>query len=187
MKNRLSIPSVVGLYIAACMLVGSIFLPWWGMTFFAPQYPEGLNVTVYPTKIDGEIDIINGLNHYIGMIEISEQNFSELQFLPYVIAGMALFTVMVAITRKKSLLVGLVSLFGVGGILGIYDIQRWLYNFGNNLDPMAPIKVPPFTPPIIGDNQIANFVTHSYFTYGSFLIGLAFVLMLIPLWRDRKR
>lgn len=187
MDKKLSVSSVISLCGAAALIVGSIFLPWWGMTFFAPQYPEGLNVTIYPTKMDGKIDIINGLNHYIGMTEISEANFPELTYLPYLIGGLALLTLIVAIARKKSLLYGLIGLFGIGGVLGLYDIHRWLYNFGNNLDPKAPIKIAPFTPPIFGDNKIANFTTHSYFTYGSLFIGLAFLLMLFPLWRDRRR
>ncbi len=187
MNKKISALSVIGLWIAAALLVGSIFLPWWGMTFFAPQYPEGLKVIVYPTKMDGRVDIINGLNHYIGMMEISEKSFSELRFLPYVIGGFAVLTLIVAITRKRSLLYGLVGMFAIGGILGLYDIHRWLTNFGTNLDPKAPIKIAPFVPPMIGTNKIANFTTHSYFTYGSFFIGLAFLLMLLPLWRDRKQ
>ena len=48
---------------------------------FAPQYPEGLNIIVYPNKLEGEIDIVNGLNHYIGMANFSEKNFPELSYL----------------------------------------------------------------------------------------------------------
>ncbi len=60
-------------------------------------------------------------------------------------------------------------------------------NYGTELDPRAPIQVDPFVPPIIGENTIANFVTNSYFTYGSFILGAAFLCLLFPLWRDRKR
>lgn len=38
-----------------------------GMKFFAPQYPEGLDIIVHPNTLKGDIDNINGLNHYIGM------------------------------------------------------------------------------------------------------------------------
>lgn len=187
MNRKLSASSVISLCIAAALLIGSIFLPWWGMTFMAPQYPEGLTVEVYPNKMEGPIDIINGLNHYIGMMVISEENFPELQYLPYVIGGMAALTLIVAFARKRSLLYGLIGIFAVGGLLGLYDIHRWLTNLGTNLDPKAPIDIAPFVPPLIGSNTIANFVTHSYFTYGSFLIGIAFLLMVVALWRDRAR
>lgn len=187
MNRKLSVPSVISLCLAAVILIGSIYLPWWGMTFTAPQYPEGLTVEVYPNKMEGPIEIINGLNHYIGMMVISEENFPELQYLPYVVGGMAALTLLVALARRKGLLYGLIGIFAVGGVLGLYDIKRWLTKLGTNLDPKAPIDIDPFVPPLLGSNKIANFVTDSYFSYGSMLIGIAFLLMLLPLWRDRKR
>lgn len=186
MSKPLSVASMSALIAAALLLVGSIFLPWWGMKFYAPQYPEGLDIIVYPNKLAGDIDIVNGLNHYIGMKEFSEEDFPELQYLPYIIGGLALLTLLVAFLRKKALIYGLIVLFAVGGALGIYDINRWLTNYGTNLDPRAPIEVEPFVPPVIGANTIANFVTESYFSYGSFFLGAAFLCLLFPLWRDRK-
>lgn len=187
MSKSLSRPSIIAICLSGILLIASIFFPWWGMRFFAPQYPEGLDIIVYPYKMEGEIDIVNGLNHYIGMKNFGEENFPELQYLPYIIGGMALLTFIVAFLRRKSLLYGLIGLFIVGGALGIYDIHRWLVNYGTDLDPKAPIKMDPFVPPIIGENTIANFVTNSYFTYGSFILGAAFLCLLFPLWRDRKR
>ncbi len=127
MSKRLSIASVIAICLAAILLVVSIFFPWWGMRFFAPQYPEGLDIIVYPYKMEGEIDIVNGLNHYIGMKSFGEENFPELKFLPYIIGGMAVLSLIVAFLRRKSLLYGLIGLFIVGGALGIYDIHRWLH------------------------------------------------------------
>lgn len=189
MGKKLSISSMILLIIAAALLAASILFPWWGMRFFAPQYPEGLDIIVYPYKLEDKNDvaIINGLNHYVGMKEFSEENFPELNYLSYIIGAFAILTLVVAIIRNKKLLVGLIGLFIVGGALGIFDIYRWLKSYGTNLDPMAPIDVPPFIPPIIGENTIANFVTHSYFTYGSFIIGIAFILMVIPLWKERVK
>lgn len=187
MSKKLSVPSMILLFVAAGLLVTSIFLPWWGMRFFAPQYPEGLDIVVYPYKMEGEISIINGLNHYIGMKPFSEESFPELSYLPYIIGLFALLTLVVGLLRNKKLLFGLIGLFVVGGALGIYDIHRWLKDFGTDLDPMAPIDLAPFVPPILGENTIANFITHSYFTYGSFVIGIAFLFMIIPLWRERRQ
>lgn len=187
MKTTFSMPSVISLCIAGILLVLSIFFPWWGMRFFAPQYPEGLDIIVYPNKLAGEIDIVNGLNHYIGMKQFSEEDFPELQYLPYIITGMALLALIVAFVRSKGLLYVLIGLFIVGGAIGIYDINRWLKDYGTNLDPKAPIEVDPFVPPIVGENTIANFVTDSYFGLGSYILGAAFLCVLFPLWRDRKQ
>ena len=155
------------------------------MEFYAPQYPEGLNIIVYPDKLEGEIDIVNGLNHYIGMKEFSEENFQELTYLKYLIGGLAALTLLIAILRRKSLLYFLIGIFSIGGMLGVWDLRRWLHDFGTNLDPMAPIKVDPFVPPILGENTLANFITNSYLGTGSYLVIAAFILLLIPIWKDR--
>jgi hypothetical protein len=157
------------------------------MKFYAPQYPEGLDIIVYSYKMSGQIDIINGLNHYIGMKNFSEASFPELKLLPYLLGGMALLTLIVGILRKRNFLFGLIALFVIGGIAGLYDIHRWLTDYGTQLDPHAPIKMKPFVPPIIGPNKIANFTTHSYFSYGAYLFGLSFILLLITVWKERKQ
>lgn len=187
LKNRLSLFSSALLGIAALVIAGSLFFPWWRMNFIAPQYPEGLNIIVYPHKLEGEIDIVNGLNHYIGMAEFSEENFPELSYLPFIIGGLAVLTLITALLRKKSFLYALIAIFTIGGSLGVYDLYRWLHNFGTNLSPTAPITIEPFVPPILGENTIANFVTHSYLGTGSYLILVAFLLILIPLWKDREQ
>jgi copper chaperone NosL len=185
--KKLSITSSILILVAAGFIVTSLFYPWWKMNFIAPQYPEGLNIIVFPDKLEGEIDIVNGLNHYIGMSEFSEENFPELNYLKYLIGGLAALTTLTAILRKKAMLYALIGLFVIGGALGVWDINRWLRNFGTNLDPMAPIKVDPFVPPILGENTLANFVTHSSLQPGTYFIIAAFILLLIPLWKDRKQ
>jgi copper chaperone NosL len=186
-SKKMSLASAISISIAGVLLVASLFFPWWGMNFIAPQYPEGLDIVVYPNKLKGNIDIINGLNHYIGMKPISEKSIPELAYLPHVIGLMALFTFVVAFVRKKSWLYVLIAVFVIGGALGIYDIHRWLVDFGTNLDDNAPIKIEPFVPPIWGENRIANFITNSYFTTGSYIVGIAFLCLLFPLWKERKK
>lgn len=186
MTKKLSNASVISLFVSATLIIIAIFLPWWGMKFFAPQYREGLNIIVYPYKLAGEIDIVNSLNHYIGMANFSEKSFPELQYLSFIVGAFALLIIIVALLRNKKLLYGLIGLFIVGAIVGLARMNYWLSEFGTNLDPMAPIEIEPFVPPIIGENTLANFITHSYFTYGAFLLILALLLMVYPLWRDRK-
>ncbi|MFE8701935.1 hypothetical protein ACFYKX_15140 [Cytobacillus sp. FJAT-54145] len=185
--KRLSFISSALLVLASLLIAGSIFFPWWAMNFIAPQYPEGLDIIVYPNKLEGEIEIVNGLNHYIGMKGFSEENFPELTFLPYVISGLALMVLITAILRRKSLLYGVIGLFAVGGLLGVWDLNRWLKDFGTNLDPTAPIEIEPFVPPMLGENTLANFITNSYLGFGSYMVLAAFLLLLIPLWKDRRK
>ncbi|MFZ7942459.1 hypothetical protein [Neobacillus sp. 19] len=185
-RNKLSAISAILIALSAILMVVSIFFPWWKMIFFAPQYPEGLNIIVYPNKLEGEIDIVNGLNHYIGMANFSEENFPELGYLIYLVGGLVVLTLITAILRKKSVLYGLIGLLTIGGIIGVLDLRKALHDFGTNLSPDAPIKIDPFVPPIIGHNTVANFVTNSVLGIGAYLLIAAFILLLIPLWKDRK-
>ncbi|MBO0958523.1 hypothetical protein J1P26_02175 [Neobacillus sp. MM2021_6] len=185
-KNKLSITSSVLIGLAAILIGASIFFPWWKMVFYAPQYPEGLNIIVYPNKLAGEIDIINGLNHYIGMSNFGEENFPELAYLVYLIAGLAVLALVTAILRNKKVLYGLISVIALGGLAGILDLHFALQKYGSNLDPKAPIKIDPFVPPIVGENTVANFITHSLLGTGIYFVIAAFILLFIPLWKDRK-
>jgi hypothetical protein len=185
--KKLSIVSSLLIALSAVLIVVSLFFPWWKMIFWAPQYPEGLNIIVYPNKLEGEIDIVNGLNHYIGMENFSEANFPELGYLSYLVGGLAAITLLTALLRKKSVLYGLISLFVIGGLLGVLDLRKALHDFGTNLSPTAPIKIDPFVPPIIGHNTVANFLTNSILGTGTYLVIAAFILLLIPLWKDRKK
>lgn len=186
-SKKLSVLSSIFIALSGILLIISVKFPWWGMNFIAPQYPEGLDIIVYPNKMDGRLDIINNLNHYIGMKEFSEQSFPELQYLSYIIYGVAALTFLVAILRRKALLYGLIALITVGGIMGIYDIHRWLSEFGTNLNPNAPIAIPPFVPPIIGENQLANFITYSNFLSGAYILAISYIMLVIPLWLERKK
>lgn len=185
--KRLSIFSSITLVISAILIVVSLFFPWWRMEFFAPQYPEGLNIIVYPDHLEGELNQINGLNHYIGMAQFSEESFPELQYLSYIIGGLALLVLIGAIIRKRAYLYSLIALFMIGGSIGVWDLWSALKAYGTNLDPMAPIEMEPFVPPIIGENVIANFTTYSLLGTGTYFIIAAFLLLLIPLWKDRKQ
>lgn len=185
--KKLSLVSSIMIAISALLIAASLFFPWWKMEFYAPQYPEGLNIIVYPDKLDGQIDNINALNHYIGMKKFSEESFPELQYLRFLIGGLAVIVLSAALIRKRAYLYGTIILFAVGGALGVWDLRRWLVSFGTELDPKAPIAMDPFIPPIIGDNIVANFTTHSLLQIGSYLIVAAFIMILIPLWKDRKK
>src|SRR3954451_9404411 len=100
--KKLSLVSSLLIALSAILVAVSLFFPWWQMIFFAPQYPEGLNIIVYPNKLEGEIDIVNSLNHYIGMDNFSEKNFPELAYLSYLVFGLAVITLVTAIVRRKA-------------------------------------------------------------------------------------
>lgn len=182
-KGKLTLPGRILFVLAGVCLIACIFFPLWHLDLEAPQYPEGLSMNVYMDKIGGRIDIINNLNHYIGMKEITESDFPELQFMSKLAIGFAILAVIAALTKRAW--IGTLNLFllCIGGGLGIYDLWYWLHQYGTDLEPSAPITVAPFVPPMIGSNKVANFVTHTGFNLGGYLLGLSIVLMVIALWR----
>jgi copper chaperone NosL len=173
------------LMVAAALLTGAaIFLPLWGMTLASIQYPEGLRMVVYPTRIVGDVREINMLNGYIGMAKISREFFLELRMLPYLLGSVALVTVAVAFVRHP--LLRSVPLLGLAGIAvyGFRSMATRMYEYGHRLDPLAPIDIEPFTPPMFGENQIAQFGTYAYFSWGTFLPLLAGLLIAVVIWAD---
>src|SRR5690625_1155692 len=178
-QNRLSKISTILLLIAAGLFILSLFFPWWRMDFFAPQYPEGLDIIVYPDEVTGDIDIINNLNHYIGMKEFNTESFPELKFLKYIVYVFVVLTLIVAFTRNKLYLYILTALLAIGGAVGLIDMHFWLKEYGTNLDPNAAMYLDPFVPPIIGKKQIANFTTYSKFGLGGYILGVIFIIFFV--------
>src|SRR5690606_32894056 len=90
------------LTISGVALLAVIMLPIWRIELIAPQYPEGLEMFIYSYKLGGQVEIINGLNHYIGMKVLKAEDFIEFQVLPYIIAVYGLFFVIVGIVADES-------------------------------------------------------------------------------------
>jgi copper chaperone NosL len=66
--------------------------------------------------------------------------------------------------------------FAVLGAAGMYEFYSWNYDYGNNLSPDAPIKVPGMTyvPPIIGTKTLLSIEASSYPSWGTLFMMLAF-------------
>jgi hypothetical protein len=126
-----------------------------------------------------DLDNINELNHYIGMKTIEPEAIAELRVIPWLIAGLGVLGFVVAMARKRALLIGWLVSFGVLGVVGLWDFWHWEHDYGHNLDfQHAIIKVPGMTyqPPLIGSKQLLNFTATSWPAAGAILLGVAFVL-----------
>ncbi len=88
------------LLISAIGLVLVLFVPMWRIELDAPQYPEGLVLQIFPNKIGGDVEIVNGLNHYIGMKTLHTADFIEFTFLLYAVALFALLRIVVVFLNK---------------------------------------------------------------------------------------
>jgi len=131
--------------------------------------------------LTGNVDIINGLNHYIGMQTLHNENFIEFSILTYIIAGISLIILAVALIGKKKGLYLLFAGFVLFSLIAMIDFYRWNYNYGHNLDPNAAIKVPgmSYQPPILGFKQLLNFGAYSIPAMGGYLYIAAGVLLLM--------
>lgn len=192
MKPDLSVASRILVAFASGALIAAFFLPAWRIDLFAPQYPEGLTMNIWINGLSGDVDVINGLNHYIGMEKISEKMFPEFSYLPYVVGFFMLLGMIVAITGKRKLLLLYLGLTVVGGALAMYDFYQWGYKYGHKLDPTAPIQVPGLTyqPPLFGHKRLLNFDAYSFPDVGGWVViaaaGLAFGVWFFEWYRHRK-
>jgi len=168
--------------VAALSLLGLFAFPLWRITLQAPQYPDGVTMYIYVNKLGGEspgtLQNINILNHYVGMKYIEEDAIPELQYFPYIIIGLVVLGLGVAVANRRWLMISWLGLLIVLGAVGIYDFYLWEYDYGHNLSPNAPIKIEDasFQPPLIGTKVILNFVATSLPHTGAIFIGLAMLL-----------
>ena len=184
--------SRIAIAFASGMLVTVFFLPAWRIDLFAPQYPEGLMMNIWINKLSGNVDIINGLNHYIGMKPFSEASFPEFQYLQYIVCGFMLLGLIIALSGKRILLQLYVLLSFIGGSLAIYDFYQWEYKYGHDLDPKAAIQVPgmSYQPPLFGHKRLLNFDAYSFPDIGGWIViasaGLALLILVLEWYRIKK-
>ena len=171
------------LVLALLLLVPSYFAPLYDMTMFAPQYPEGLRLHIYSYKLDGghggqDVKEINVLNHYIGMKDLSTDEFSEFKWMPFVIGVLGLLFLRTAVLGKMSHLLDVLVLYLYFGLFALWSFTYKMYWYGHHLAPTASVKVDAFTPPLFGYKKLANFEVYSYPGLGSYaLFAIALVLV----------
>ena len=186
--TNLSVLSKAMLAIVGLLFIASLFLPLWRIELDAPQYPEGLTLQLHANKIGGDVAIINGLNHYIGMATLHTENFFEFTILPYIFGTLALFAfALIFINKKKAVLIYFIT-YVLFIILSAIDFYRWNYEYGHNLDPNAAIIVPgmSYQPPLLGFKQLLNFGAYSIPDVGGWMLAAAGLLLGTILWLEYK-
>ncbi len=188
MNLRLTPISRIISLVTAIALGLVFFLPIWRIDLVAPQYPEGLYLQIFAGKIGGDIDVINGLNHYIGMKHIHEKDFVEFQVLPYIILTLAFFGLLTVVINRKWFYFTWFGFLLIFGVVAMLDFYHWLYNYGHNLDPAAAIKVPgqSYQPPLLGYKQLLNFGAYSMPDVGGWIFIGAGLLLVIGGWLEFK-
>ena len=177
--------------VASVLLVGALFQPLWDITLYSNQYPDGLDVLVRPSGFQagqGGADLveINTLNNYIGMKALDQADIPELKWIGVALFGFVLLTFRAAVFGRIGNVVDLFVLFACFGGASFWMFYARLYQYGHNLDPRAAVKVPPFTPPLFGTRQLANFTVESYPGMAAYLLavfGAVLVVAILLAWR----
>lgn len=185
------LPKVLFFLSAAALLTLFVF-PMWQITLIAPQYPHGVTMYIWINKITGSepgtLQNINILNHYVGMKNIEPDSIPELKYFQYIVGAMALIGMALAWTGKRSLWIGWLVLLAILCTAGMYDFYLWEYDYGHNLSPTAPIKIPgmAYQPPLIGNKVLLNFLAKSWPHTGGWFIVVSFLLGGLAIWFQKK-
>jgi copper chaperone NosL len=176
-------------FLAALVLLPVFFLPVlpiWEMKLWAPQYREGLTLSIYTNEIKGDVDKINTLNHYVGMHAIRNEDFAEFRYLPQALTVFGVFALLAGLFNRRWLaMLGWVA-FTVFAAYMFRDYAQWLWHYGHDLDPRAALKLDTFSPPLIGYKRMANFRVVSLPAAGSWLLGIAWLLGPLVVWLERR-
>lgn len=194
------------------MIIGPLFLlglyvfPLWNIMLGAPQYPEplGMNIHIDGIRDANEFDLqnIDGLNHYIGMRKLPKpEEMWEFSTFPIVIGGMVIVGLVIGILGffKKvgyQWFMGWFVLMSILGVLGMYDFNAWMVDYGTNLDPNAIMKLSnpdgtpmSYKPPLFGHAKMLNFGVTSFPSAGAWMMFTGMMLILAAFfigWKTSK-
>jgi hypothetical protein len=191
LNTPLTIKSRIVILIAALVLIPGFFAPLWHLDFGAQQYPEGLELFIYPNSMEGgdggnDLTEINVLNHYIGMAELKQEDFTEFQWIPLIIGLMIVLTLRSMIIGTLKSLVDIFVFFCYFGAFSLWRFWHMLYSYGHKLDPKAAVKVEPFTPPVFGSKMVGQFTVDSYPSLGALFFTLFVLLILAGIYFTYK-
>ncbi|WP_127126205.1 nitrous oxide reductase accessory protein NosL [Pseudoflavitalea rhizosphaerae] len=186
MKNRMSVTTKFITALAALSLIAVLFFPMWKIELSAPQYPEGLELRIYPHKLGGDIEVVNGLNHYIGMRTLHTRDFVEFVVLPWIFGILSFFGLLSIVINRRWFFLLWAGFFFLFAVVAMIDFYRWEYNYGHNLDPAAPIQVPgmSYQPPLIGFKQLLNFGAYSIPDTGGWIFIAAGLLIAFGVYHE---
>jgi copper chaperone NosL len=136
-----------------------------------------------------DIQNINILNHYIGMKPIDPATVDVLTIMPWVVGFLMVAALAVARSGSGGWWRGGWSPSRSWARPGLMEFHSWNYDYGHNLDPTAPIKIPGMTyqPPMLGTKQLLNMSTSSYPSWGTLFVALAFGAGVLALVNEYAR
>ena len=181
-----------GLLILAALLLSLAYVaPLWRLTMLAPQHPDGLRLSVYSYKLAGgndgrDIKQANAVLHSLGMRDLLEADFTEFQWIPFVVGAVGLLLLRCAVLGNLSTIVDLLVLFAYFGLFSLWSFGYKLHDYGRNLAATAAANAPPFAPPILGHRAAGKFEVSSFPGPGAYALLAAFLLVAVAAWLARR-
>jgi hypothetical protein len=142
--------------VAAVLVVLAFSLPVWQARLEVLQYPNRqLVLTAYGDRLEGDVDEVTILNHYVGVKVFNMAELAEtVLWIPALIGSILLIgaaTFLAGWWRR-----GAVALLWLIPLGVLADIQFRLYQMGHNMDPAAAFDQEPFTPWVVGRVQVSS-------------------------------
>jgi hypothetical protein len=158
-------------------LVLAFSQPLWRIQLQTPQYPAGLTLEIYAHTIEGghggaDIREINILNHYVGMRTLERQDLTDLDWIPFALGLLAILALRCAVVGEVRSLIDLVVTTLYVSTFATVRFLLKLRSYGNDLNPDAPLKVPPFTPTMFGSTTVGDVTTFASPGAGTYLIAV---------------
>ena len=124
------------------------------------------------------------------MRDLDATDFTEFKWIPFVVGAMGLLFLRTVVHGRMSYLVDVVVIFLYFSSFSLWSFAYKMWLYGHSLAATAPVKVPPFMPPLFGYKQLANFEVYSYPGLGSYAFGAALLLLVtafVAAWRQDRR
>lgn len=152
--------------------------PLWELEIQAPSYASPLWLDVYVSHFasghDGaDLVQINAFHQSIGMPPIDAGSLGELGWLPFGFGVLALLLLRVAALGNVRALIDLAVLVTFFGAFSLARLAQRLHSLGHHLSPDAPMRVAPFTPVMMGTQQIGDYTVRAGPGGGTYLVALA--------------
>ena len=189
--KKLTPTSRIVLIIVSLALVSAYFVPLWQILMWAPQYPEGLEMKIWINTLTGDVRTISALNHYIGMKTIEVGMFPEFGYMIYIVGFIIGVGLLTSLIGKRVMLFSFFGLLMATALGALMDFYLWGYDYGNNLNPEAPIKIEgmSYQPPLIGTKILLNFTAFSGPDIGGWIFisaGILVVGIIMYEWKVNK-
>jgi nitrous oxidase accessory protein NosD len=184
--TRIRTHRIVAAVIAGLLVALATTLPLWRSHLIAPQYPDGLHIYAYGHGMEGDVAEVDSLNHYIGMRPFDPADVPEMALWPVGVALAFAAIVVATVVRHRWVALAARAYLWVFPLFILADIQFRLYQYGHDLDPRAALRIPEFTPWVIGPTRVWNFTNVAYPGTGILcLLGAAAVVTFGP-WLLRR-